>query len=223
MNFFDNNILKQKNIFINNNMVKDYYDDECSLKKRCVREVRNYNKNYKDKIVKIYRNFLDDDDDSWCGELPKYKDVVIGYIRYNNIIIPYTEETSIDTIHHILLNDERFKFVGDDGDLDFQYLFCFLTSVGFLEPRDANGNKLFDVISIFNGFKKQEDIECFVDLTQVIQKRYRHEKKVFEFGFENIKPITTTATRKRLTLKKVADCLAIKKMVNQQISDCKTQ
>tara|TARA_R110000803_G_scaffold201692_1_gene266542 strand:- start:259 stop:600 length:342 start_codon:yes stop_codon:yes gene_type:complete len=113
--------------------------------------------------------------------------------------------------------------VGDDDDLTFQYLFCFLTSVGFLEPRDANGNKLFDVISFFNGFKKQEHIELYVDLTQVIQKRYKWNRKVFDFGIENVKPITTTATRKKLTLKSVAECLAVKRNVNKQISDCKTQ
>ena len=223
MNLFDKNILNQKNIFLNNNMVKDYYDDECSLKKRCIERVRHYNNNYKVKIVETYRNFLEINDDCWCGELPKYKDVVIGYINYNNTIIPYTEETTIDTFHHILLNDERFNFVGDDDDLTFQYLFCFLTSVGFLEPRDANGNKLFDVISFFNGFKKQEHIELYVDLTQVIQKRYKWNRKVFDFGIENVKPITTTATRKKLTLKSVAECLAVKRNVNKQISDCKTQ
>ena len=222
MNFFDKSNLTEKNILINNSMVKDYYDDERSLRERCVRQVRHYNNNYKVKIVDTYKNYLDMDDDNWCGVLPKYKDVVIGYIDYNGTIIPYTEENTIDTFHYILLNDERFKFVGDEDDLTFQYLFCFLTSVGFLEPKDANGNKLFDVISFFNGFNKQADIEIYVDLTQVIQKRYKWNKKVFEFGLDNVKPITTTATRKKLTLKSVANCLAIKRNVNTQISECKT-
>lgn len=223
MNLFDKNILKQKNMLINNNMVDEYYDDERSLKERCVGRVRHYNNNYKVKIVEIYRNFLDMDDDNWCGELPKYKDVVIGYIKYNNLIIPYTEETTIDTFHYILKNDDGFNFVGDDDDLTFQYLFCFLTSVGFLQPKNHAGNKIFDVVSIFNGFNKQDDIELYVDLTQVIQKRYKYNDKVFEFGIENIKPITMTATRKKLTLKNVAECLAIKKIVKEQITECKTQ
>jgi len=219
MNFFDNNNMEKKKMLINYNMV-DKYDDERSLKNRCVDKVRIYNKNYKDNIVRTYRNYLDIDDDNWCAELPQYKDVVIGYVKYDNMIIPYTEETSIDTFHYILKNDNRFEFVGADDDLDFQYLFSFLTSVGFLQPRDKHGNKLFDVISIFNGFNTQTDIECFIDLTQVIQKRYRHEDKHFNFNVKNIKPIMMTATRKKLTLKKVADCLAIKKMVKQQINDC---
>tara|TARA_B110000285_G_scaffold82047_1_gene94512 strand:+ start:2155 stop:2823 length:669 start_codon:yes stop_codon:yes gene_type:complete len=219
MNFFDNNNLNQKKMLINNNMV-DKYHDERSLKNRCVDKVRTYNKNYKDNIVNTYRNYLDIDDDNWCAELPQYKDVVIGYIKYRNAIIPYTEETSIDTFHYILKHDDRFEFVGADDDLTFQYLFSFLTSVGFLQPRDIYGNKLFDVVSIFNGFNTETDIECFIDLTQVIQKRYRHEDKHFNFNSENIKPIMMTATRKKLSLKKVADCLAIKKMVKQQINDC---
>ena len=211
--------MNKKKVLINYNMVEKC-DVKCSLKKICVDRVRLYNNNYKDNIVRTYRNYLDIDDDDWCAELPQYKDVVIGYVKYDNIIIPYTEETSIDTFHYILKNDDKFEFVGADDDLDFQYLFSFLTSVGFLQPRDKHGNKLFDVISIFNGFNTETDIDCFIDLTKFIQKRYIHEDKHFCFNVEKIKPIMMTATRKKLTLKKVADCLAIKKKVEHQINDC---
>jgi len=219
MNLFDKNNNNKKKMLINNNMIKKC-DEKCSLKKLCVDEVRIYNNNYKNNIVKTYRNYLDVDDDDWCASLPQYKDVVIGYIKYNNIIIPYTEETSIDTFHYILKNDDKFEFVGADDDLDFQYLFSFLTSVGFLQPRDKNGNKIFDVISIFNGFNTETDIDFFIDLTKFIQKRYIHEDKHFNFNIDKIKPIMMNATRKKLTLKKVADCLAIKKQVKEQISEC---
>jgi len=219
MNLFHINNLNKKKMLINNNMV-DKYDDERSLKNRCVEKVRTYNKNYKDNIVRTYRNYLDMDDENWCAELPQYKDVVIGYIKYNNLIIPYTEETSIDTFHYILKNDNGFIFAGADDDLTFQYLFAFLTSVGFLQPKNHAGIKIFDVVSIFNGFNKQDDIELFIDLTQVIQKRHNHENKHFEFNMENIKPIMMRTDRKKLTLKSVAECLAIKKIVKEQINDC---
>ena len=195
---------------------------EKSIKKRCVNEVREYNNTYKNRIVLTYINYLDMNDECWCGELPHYKDIVIGYIKYKNTIIPYTEETSIETFHTLLINDDRFEFCGDKNDLNFQFLFSFLTSVGFLQPRDENGNKLFEVVSIFSGANKPKDINVFMDLTQVIQKRYKHENKHFEFHRENIKPITTTASRKKLTLKSVNDCFSTKQS-GKFVVDCGLQ
>ena len=198
--------INRKNKLIENMVNK--CEDESSIKNICVDEVRTYNNNYKDRIVRIYREYLDEYDDVWCASLPKYKDVVIGYVKYNDLIIPYTEETTIDTFHHILKNDDNFEFVGDDNDLTFQYLFCFLTSIGFLQPKNAEGEKLFEVYSIFNGFSSDNDINCFIDLTQVIQKRVMPHEKQFYFAVECIKPVIINTERKKLTLTRVADCLA---------------
>ena len=62
MNFFDNNNMNKKKVLINYNMVEKC-DVKCSLKKICVDRVRLYNNNYKDNIVRTYRNYLDIDDD----------------------------------------------------------------------------------------------------------------------------------------------------------------
>ena len=100
------------------------------LKRKCVSALREYNNNYKCEIVNSYRNIVElDDENRWNEMPPHYYEMVVGYLIYNNNIIPYTEASSITTIHNVLLNDVRFNFVGDDGDLNFQHIICFLTSV----------------------------------------------------------------------------------------------
>ena len=228
MEIFNNNNDDKKTFIYNMTKYKDY-KRSINIKKECVDALREYNNNYKYDIVNSYRNAIElDDDNKWNAIPPHYYEMVVGYLIHNNNIIPYTEASSIETIHKVLLNDVRFKFMGDADDLDFQYIFCFLTSVGVVKPKDKNGDLLFDVVSLFNGANTRDDIETYVGLTHFIQYRYN----TYDYGFDfNIKDIVRkddfrqyNKKRIKLTLKLVGEVLANKKQIlnTAEISDCLT-
>jgi len=197
-------------------------EQNINLKKICIDALRDYNNRFKYVIVNAYQNIIElDDENRWNAMPPKYKEMVVGYLIYNNNIIPYTEASSITTIHNVLLNDMRFDFVGDD-DLNFQYIISFLASVGVVVPRDENGEPLFEVISLFNGSTSKQDIETYTSLTHFIQYRghpsgmYGNIKNYgFDFETDNIirkdQPRDYNANRIKLTLKLVGEVLARKK------------
>lgn len=234
MNLFDKtNLNHKRKMLVDYNMKHNEYREQSqykkylmrTIKKKCVDELREYNKTYKDTIYYTYRNYQDELDNMFYGDDPKYNEIVIGYVKYNGLIIPYTQDTSIETIHRILSNDDRFVFAGDENDLTFQYLFCFLASVNFVRPRDANGKELFENKSIFCGYRQQKDIEFLLNLTMVIFKRYKHEQIQFEFDRAIIKPNTMTASKKKLTIKSINECFSKKQnnLTNEQLVDCGIQ
>mgnify|MGYP003630579686 CR=1 FL=1 len=196
--------------------------EKANLKKICVGALRDYNNHFKYAIVNAYQNIIElDDENRWNAMPPKYKEMVVGYLIYNNNIIPYTEASSITTIHNVLLNDVRFNFAGSDDDLNFQYIISFLASVGVVVPRDDNGEPLFEVVSLFNGSTSKEDIESYTSLTHFIHYRghpsgmYRNiENYGFDFKTDNIirkdNPRDYNANRIKLTLKLVGEVLARK-------------
>ena len=216
-----------KLININDNTMTEYNKPprKYNLKKICIDSLRDYNNHFKYDIVNTYRTIIElDDENRWNAIPPKYKEMVVGYLIYDNNIIPYTEASAIPTIHNVLLNDVRFDFVGDD-DLNFQYIICFLASVGVVVPRDENGEQLFEVISLFNGSNSKEDIETYTSLTHFIQYRttpsgmYGNiENYGFDFKTDNIirkdNPRDYNANRIKLTLKLVGEVLARKKQID---------
>jgi len=213
MEIFNNNNVDKKTFIYNMTKYKDY-KRSINIKKECVDALRDYNNNYKCDIVKSYRNYIEyDDDNIWNAQPPHYNEMVVGYLIYNNNIIPYTEASSIETIHKVLLNDVRFKFMGYADDLNFQYTICFLISVGFLQPRDKNGDLLFDVVSLFNGDNTRTDIREFVELTHFIQYRNKAHYN-FDFKTDNIIRKDDfrqyNKNRVKLTLKIVNEVLANK-------------
>ena len=221
MEFFKKTADDKKTFIYNMTKYKDY-KQSINVKKECVDTLRDYNNNYKCDIVKSYRNYIEyDDDDIWNAQPPHYNEMVVGYLIHNNNIIPYTEASSIETIHNVLLNDVRFKFMGDDDDLNFQYTICFLISVGFLQPRDEYDNLIFDVVSLFNGANTRTDIKKFVELTHFIQHRNKTHYD-FNFNIENIVRKDDfrlyNKNRIKLTLKLVNDVLA-----NKQTKDTAKQ
>jgi len=228
--FNNANIINKRKMLVDYNMKHNEYREHSSykkylmrtIKKKCVDEVREYNNTYKQKIYLTYRNYFEELDAMFYGDDPRYNEIVIGCVEYNGLIIPYTEDTSIETIHTILSNDDRFEFAGDKNDLNFQYLFCFLSLVNFVKPRDTNGNEIFKNKSIFYGYSSQKDIEYLLDLTMVIFKRYKHEQIQFDFDRAIIKPITMTAQRQKLTIKSVNECFSKKhkNLTNEQVVDC---
>ncbi len=242
-----NNINDDKKTFLYNMSKYRHYKQSINFKKRCVDALREYNNNYKYDIVNTYRNIIErDDDNRWNAMTPHYYEMVVGYLIHNNNIIPYTEASSITTIHNVLLNDVRFwgfcppttngvEFMGDENDLDFQYIICFLTSVGVLEPRDENGNLLFKVVSLFNGASTKQDIETYTCLTHFIQHRnnpFGKYAKTENYGFDfNINNIIRkddfriyNKNRVKLTLKLIGKVLANKKKIisSKEISECLT-
>tara|TARA_R110002012_G_scaffold313419_2_gene525011 strand:- start:6113 stop:6814 length:702 start_codon:yes stop_codon:yes gene_type:complete len=232
MEIFNNN----KKTYLYNMSKYRHYKQSINFKKRCVDALREYNNNYKYDIVNTYRNIIERDDyNRWNAMTPHYYEMVVGYLIHNNNIIPYTEASSITTIHNVLLNDVRFEFMGDKNDLDFQYIFCFLTSVGVLEPRDENGDLLFKVVSLFNGASTKEDIETYTCLTHFIQHRNNpfgkystNENYCFDFNINNIIRQDDfriyNKNRVKLTLKMIGKVLANnKKIINsKEISECLT-
>jgi len=176
-------------------------------KKECVNAVRQYNNSYKHNIVKAYSRYVErDTEDIWDAQPPAYNEMVVGYLQYNDSIIPYTESSTIETIRSVLLNDSQFEFAGPPDDLNFQYVVSFLISVGFLKPRDEFGNLLFNVVSLFSGNNTKDDIKTYVELTQFIQYRY---KKHYNFAFDPTSIVRKdnhreyTDNRVKLTLKLV--------------------
>mgnify|MGYP003143364945 CR=1 FL=1 len=239
MDIFNNNNKindDDKKTFIYNMMKYKEQKRSAFLKRKCVSALREYNNNYKCEIVNSYRNIVElDDENRWNEMPPHYYEMVVGYLIYNNNIIPYTEASSITTIHNVLLNDVRFNFVGDDNDLNFQYIICFLTSVGVVEPRDENDNLIFKVVSLFNGADTKEDIETYTSLTHFIQHRSNPSGiygKTENYGFDfNIDKIVRyddyriyNKNRIKLTLTLLSNVLANKnKMIKPtEISDCLT-
>jgi hypothetical protein len=234
--FNNNNKCDDKKTFIYNMTKYNKRRDKINLKKICVDALREYNNYYKYDIVNTYRNIIElDDDNRWNTMPPKYNEMVVGYLIYNNNIIPYTEASSIATIHNVLLNDVRFKFVGDDDDLNYQYIICFLTSVGIVKPRDINGDLLFDVVSLFNGADTKNDIETYTSLTHFIQHRTtpigkygKIENYGFDFNTDNIIRKDDyrlyNQNRIKLTLKLVGKVLANKNKIitPTEISECLT-
>ena len=234
--FNNNNNNGDKKTYIYNMMKNKERKRNVNIKKNCVSALREYNNNYKCDIVNSYRNIVElDDENRWNEMPPHYYEMVVGYLIYNNNIIPYTEASSITTIHNVLLNDVRFKFVGDDNDLNFQYIICFLTSVGVIEPRDENNELLFKVVSLFNGADTKCDIETYTSLTHFIQHRSNPSGKYgktenygFDFNIDNIIRYDDyriyNKNRIKLTLTLLGDVLANKnKLITPtQINDCLT-
>ena len=230
----NNNMCYDKDTFIYSMTKYNKRPRKVNLKKICVDALRDYNNYYKYDIVNTYRTIIElDDENRWNAMPPKYAEMVVGYLIYNNNIIPYTEASSITTIHNVLLNDVRFNFVGDDDDLNFQHIICFLTSVGIVKPSDENGEPLFEVVSMFNGSNTKEDIETYTCLTHFIQYRTTPsgiygsaENYCFDFKTDNIirkdEPRDYNANRIKLTLKLVGEVLAQKKKIidTLEISDC---
>ena len=235
MDIFNNNC-DDKKTFIYNMMKYKDRKRSVKMKAECVNALREYNNNYKCEIVNSYRNIIELDDDNRWNELPpRYYEMVVGYLIYNNNIIPYTEASSIATIHKVLLNDVRFNFVGDVDDLNFQHIICFLTSVGVVEPRDENGDLLFKVVSLFNGADTQDDIETYTSLTHFIQHRSNPSGKYgktenygFDFNIDNIVRYDDyriyNKNRIKITLTLIGKVLANKNKIitPTEISECLT-
>lgn len=235
MNCFTKDNLDKKTFIYNMTKYKDR-KRSVNLKNKCVDALREYNNNYKCDIVNTYRNIIErDDDNRWNEMTPHYYEMVIGYLIYDNNIIPYTEASSITTIHNVLLNDIRFDFVGDVNDLNFQHIICFLASVGVVEPRDANGDLIFRVVSLFNGATTKADIETYTCLTHFIQHRNnpygkygKAENYAFNFNTDNIVRKDDfriyNKNRIKLSLKLIGEVLSNKnKNINtKEISECLT-
>jgi hypothetical protein len=233
MEVFDNKYNNKKSFIYNMTKYKDH-TEKYNVKKKCINALREYNKSYKYEIVNNYRCVVEiDHENRWNAMPPKYYEMVVGYLIHNNNIIPYTEASSIATIHNVLLNDVRFNFVGDKDDLDFQYVICFLTSVGVVVPRDDNGEPLFEVVSLFNGATKRDDIEAFASLTHFIQHRSTPCGKYgntdnygFDFNLDNIIRKDDyrlyNENRIKLTLKSLGEVLASNKqnLTPEMISSC---
>tara|TARA_R110002020_G_scaffold394663_2_gene604646 strand:- start:458 stop:1165 length:708 start_codon:yes stop_codon:yes gene_type:complete len=230
-----NNSPKDKKTFIYNMTKYRHYNGSINLKKKCVNALREYNTNYKYDIVNTYRNIIEwDDANRWNAMPPQYYEMVVGYIIHNKNIIPYTEASSIATIHNVLLNDVRFEFMGDDNDLNFQYIICFLASVGIVKPRDKSGELLFQIVSLFNGANTNDDIETYTSLTHFIQYRnnpFGKYGKTENYGFDfNVGDIVRledyrlyNTNRIKLTLKSVGEVLANTNIINTtEVNECLT-
>tara|TARA_B100001094_G_C18136647_1_gene775493 strand:- start:741 stop:1505 length:765 start_codon:yes stop_codon:yes gene_type:complete len=163
-----------------------------SIKQLCEKEIQKYNRTYK---LNIYKNFymlivkvifeLDNDINRWCfnskiqhfarsGENCKiYKELIVGYINYKDIIIPYTEPSAVMVINSILdYDDNEYKFCSTRSDL--KNMFALLVLIGIVEPRyENNNNKVFENYSIFNGYNDEESLSTYMNLTRLL-----HDKKV---------------------------------------------
>ena len=212
MEVFDNKYNNKKSFIYNMTKYKDH-TEKYNVKKKCINALREYNKSYKYEIVNNYRCVVEiDHENRWNAMPPKYYEMVVGYLIHNNNIIPYTEASSIATIHNVLLNDVRFNVV---------------------VPRDDNGEPLFEVVSLFNGATKRDDIEAFASLTHFIQHRSTPCGKYgntdnygFDFNLDNIIRKDDyrlyNENRIKLTLKSLGEVLASNKqnLTPEMISSC---
>tara|TARA_R110000851_G_scaffold136390_1_gene271999 strand:+ start:204 stop:848 length:645 start_codon:yes stop_codon:yes gene_type:complete len=169
-----------------------------NLKERFETELDFHNNCYEQIINTKYSNII-------SLNRNDHTEMVVGYLIYNDNIIPYTETMALHTIYNVLKNDEQFKFAGEQDDMNYQYLICFLTSVGVLFPKDKNGNLLFEVISLFNGCCSNKYLIEYTKLTHFITGKTTHYGTTsydFDYAdFNTINVIKPTSPQNKIILK----------------------
>tara|TARA_R110000823_G_scaffold280028_3_gene398269 strand:+ start:169 stop:819 length:651 start_codon:yes stop_codon:yes gene_type:complete len=208
-------------IIIANDMTLCYKGDVKFFKDRISSKVRNHNKDYKLTIMTKFDCFMDYD--SFDFYIPMYEELVVGYVKYKDSIIPFTEAQSVNTILKILTEDNQFKFAGESDDIEYQKLFAFLTSISFLKPKNDMGEDVMEVVSIFDikqtNYTKYH-LEMCVTLTSIMTNQYTDTTNI---DLTRLKIIDTSLPRKKITLASTSKCVKKKELFNQLYSDCPSE
>ena len=208
-------------IIITNNMTPFYKDDVKFFKQRIANSVRVHNKDYKLTIITKFDCFMDYD--SFDFYIPMYEELVVGYVKYKDFIIPFTEAQAVNTILKILTEDDRFTFAGETDDIEYQKLFAFLTSISFLNPKNDMGENVMDVVSIFDikqtNYTKYH-LEMCVTLTSIMTHQYTDTTNI---DLTRLKILDTSLPRKKITLASTSKCVKKKELFAQLYNECPSE